>query len=47
MSKVVEEVTSSNADYVANFGDKRDLPTPPGRQFGITFGKHWQSIYTY
>ncbi len=35
MSKVVEEVTSANADYVANFGDKGELPMPPGRQFAI------------
>ena len=36
MSKVVDEVSSANADYVANFGDKGDLPMPPGRQFAIT-----------
>ncbi len=35
MSKVVVEVTSANADYVANFGDNGDLPMPPGRQFAI------------
>jgi len=35
MSKIVEEVTSANADYVAGFGDKGDLPMPPGRQFAI------------
>ena len=35
MSKVIKEITSANADYVANFGDKGDLPTPPGRQFVI------------
>lgn len=35
MSKVVEEVMSANADYVASFGDKGDLPMPPGRQFAI------------
>ena len=35
MSKIVEEVTAANADYVANFGDRGDLPMPPGRQFAI------------
>ena len=35
MSKLVDEVTSANADYVANFGDKGNLPMPPGRQFAI------------
>jgi len=35
MSKVVEDVTSANAEYVAGFGDKGDLPMPPGRQFAI------------
>ena len=35
MSKVVEEVLSANADYVATFGEKADLPMPPGRQFAI------------
>lgn len=28
MSKVVDEVTSANADHVANFGDKGNLPMP-------------------
>jgi len=35
MSEIVKEVTSANADYVANFGDKSNLPMPPGRQFAI------------
>ena len=35
MSKVVDEVISANADYVADFGAKGDLPMPPGRQFAI------------
>ena len=35
MSKMVEEVTSANADYVANFGDRGVLPMPPARQFAI------------
>ena len=35
MSVIVKEVTSANANYVASFGDKGDLPMPPGRQFAI------------
>ena len=35
MSKVVDDVTTANADYVAGFGDKGNLPMPPGRQFAI------------
>jgi carbonic anhydrase len=35
MSKTVDKVTLANADYVDNFGDKGDLPMPPGRQFAI------------
>ena len=35
MSKIIEEVTSANAEYVENFGDKGDLAMPPGRQFAI------------
>ncbi len=35
MSKVLDEVLSANADYVANFGEKTNLPMPPGRQFAI------------
>ena len=35
MSKVVEQVTSANAEYAASFGDKGSLPKPPGRQFAI------------
>jgi carbonic anhydrase len=35
MSKIVQEVTAANANYVANFGDLGDLPMPPGRQFAI------------
>lgn len=35
MSKIVAEVTSANADYVAGFGDKSNLAMPPGRQFAI------------
>jgi carbonic anhydrase len=35
MSKIVEEVMAANADYAANFGDKGELPMPPGRHFAI------------
>jgi len=35
MSKVVDEVMAANAKYAADFGDKADLPMPPGRQFAV------------
>lgn len=35
MSKIVDEVLKANAAYAANFGNKGDLPMPPGRQFAI------------
>ncbi len=35
MSKILEEVQSANAKYAASFGDKSNLPMPPGRQFAI------------
>ncbi|MBU0654017.1 MAG: carbonic anhydrase [Gammaproteobacteria bacterium] len=35
MSKVLEEVLAANAGYVAGFGDKGNLPMPPGRHFAI------------
>ena len=35
MSKVLDEVLAANADYVADFGDKGELPMPPGRSFAI------------
>ncbi|MFB0912256.1 MAG: carbonic anhydrase, partial [Glaciecola sp.] len=35
MSKVVQEVIAANADYVADFGVKSELPMPPARQFAI------------
>lgn len=35
MSKTVKEVISANAAYVANFGNKGELPMPPGRKFAI------------
>jgi len=35
MSAIVKEVEAANAEYVANFGDKGELPMPPGRHFAI------------
>jgi carbonic anhydrase len=35
MSKLVDEVLAANARYAANFGDKGNLPMPPGRRFAI------------
>jgi len=35
MSKIVKEVLSANAKYVAEFGNKGNLPQPPGRNFAI------------
>jgi carbonic anhydrase len=35
MSTIVEEVLSANAAYAADFGDKANLPMPPGRRFAI------------
>ncbi|UBF29970.1 carbonic anhydrase (plasmid) [Kovacikia minuta CCNUW1] len=35
MSSVVQEVLSANQAYVANFGDKGNLPLPPGRRIAI------------
>ena len=35
MSKVVDEVLAVNANYVAEFGDKGNLPMPPGRHIAI------------
>ncbi len=35
MSKVLDEVLAANANYVEDFGDKGDLPMPPGRNFSI------------
>lgn len=35
MSQIVDEVMSANADYAASFGDKANLPMPPGRHFAI------------
>ncbi len=35
MSNVLNEVLDANGQYVTNFGDKGELPMPPGRQFAI------------
>ena len=35
MSKILNEVLSANRDYVNEFGDKGELPLPPGRHFAI------------
>src|SRR5688572_4466826 len=35
MSKILDEVLAANAKYAANFGDKGNLPLPPGRSFAI------------
>ena len=35
MSKIIEEVIAANSAYAQNFGDKSDLPMPPGRHFAI------------
>ena len=35
MSQIYQEVMQANADYVSRFGDKGQLPMPPGRHFAI------------
>lgn len=35
MSKILEEVLTANESYAAAFGDKANLPMPPGRSFAI------------
>lgn len=35
MSKILDEVLEANENYTADFGDKGDLPIPPGRKFAI------------
>ncbi len=35
MSHILDEVLAANAEYVADFGDKSNLPLPPGRHFAI------------
>ena len=35
MSQILDEVLAANHAYAADFGDKADLPMPPGRHFAI------------
>lgn len=35
MSRILNEVLAANAEYAAEFGDKAELPIPPGRHFAI------------
>ncbi|MCX7097278.1 MAG: carbonic anhydrase [Methylococcales bacterium] len=35
MSKILNEVLAANRDYANDFGDKGQLPLPPGRHFAI------------
>ena len=35
MTKVLNEVLAANARYAGDFGDKSELPMPPGRRFAI------------
>ena len=35
MTKVLNEVLAANARYAGGFGDKSDLPMPPGRRFAV------------
>lgn len=35
MSSILEEVLSANEAYASDFGDKANLPMPPGRHFAI------------
>lgn len=35
MSKVFNEVVAANKNYAAEFGEKKNLPMPPGRKFAI------------
>ena len=35
MSKVLNDVLSANKVYAGNFGDKANLPMPPGRHFAV------------
>ncbi|MFM7423525.1 MAG: beta-class carbonic anhydrase [Elainella sp.] len=35
MSQVLDAVLAANRDYAAEFGDKANLPLPPGRRFAI------------
>lgn len=35
MSEILKEILDANKNYAANFGDKANLPMPPGRRFAI------------
>lgn len=35
MSKILDEVLTANEQYASGFGDKGELPMPPGRGFAI------------
>lgn len=35
MTKIYDEILNANQQYVEMFGDKADLPMPPGRHFAI------------
>jgi len=35
VSRILDEVVAANKSYAANFGDKGNLPMPPGRRFAI------------
>jgi carbonic anhydrase len=35
MSSILDEVLAANAKYAENFGDRGNLPLPPGRRFAI------------
>ncbi len=35
MSKVLDKVLAADANYAADFGDKGNIPMPPGRSFAI------------
>jgi len=35
MGDVLKEVLAANGEYASDFGDKAELPMPPGRQFAI------------
>ena len=35
MSNLVDEVMAANGEYADSFGDKSELPMPPGRSFAI------------
>ncbi|MGR9088565.1 MAG: beta-class carbonic anhydrase [Gammaproteobacteria bacterium] len=35
MSKILNEVLTANREYVNNFGNKGELPMPPGRHFAV------------